>query len=164
MLDALERGGISCARCAQEPWRKATLGCGEPPTEDDERDHVIWRPHPETRQPLSPARAVAEGLPAFEGLGYGAIREDWPWCPRWYDALSEATIDGEPTYISLARAKAYLDKGSLSVYCAPPYTAALFDGLDLLTALENERLQFEHEAKMRDMKARAATAKGGEHG
>lgn len=120
------------------------LGCGTPPTRDDEDERWGWRCKelPSGRLSwTSPTRAIAAGRPAYEGLGFGSIVCDWPWCPRWYIAYSDARIDGQRPWEFFATAWSYREKGELADLIPAPWTPALVEGLALLNALEVEKVR-----------------------
>lgn len=99
----------------------------------------------------SPARCSELGLPAFD-LGFGHIKQDWPWCPRWYWEFNDSTIDGQNPYTAIARASRYLEKGSLAGLIEPPWTKTLVDMLDLFAVLESEKTRREIEKRKREAK------------
>jgi len=115
------------------------LGCGYPPFREEETEGAGWRPDDDDTW-RSPAWFVRHKKPAFS-LRYGAINTDFDWCPRWHWKFDNATIDGENVYVSLMRAHRWFEAGQLADYIAPPWTPALFEGLDMIAALEAERLR-----------------------
>lgn len=84
-------------------------------------------------------------MPAYDNLGFGEIKDQWPWCPRWYWEHSEETLDDMRTYEAISEAYIYREKGELGNLVEPPWTAALTDGLMFFTGLEMEKERMQRE-------------------
>lgn len=144
MTDVLGLMGISCARCRVEPIMMDYLGCGKAPTAEHRWDKEHWTETSEGEL-LSPFARVQRGMPAFEGIGYGPVRDDWEFCPLWYCEHSDFTVLHIHPALAFQRLAKYRDSGSLQYLVPPRATSALVDGLDLVAILEKTREAEMHE-------------------
>jgi hypothetical protein len=152
MLDWLTGEQIYCERCEQKPHLKDCLGCGRPPTRDDDAAQALWDRH--GNDFISPAEAVRRNIPPYRGIGHGPVVADWPWCPRGFASRlegrswgSDASVDGVPTAVYVQKAWEFWSRGMLADLVAPPWTPALvrlllfYDQLEKVDRIEREKSQ-----------------------
>lgn len=153
MVDWLRKEHVYCERCEQNPHIRDCLGCGEPPTRDDDPLQALWDWDKTGTRQVSPLQAVREGKAPFRGIGHKGVVTDWPWCPLWFHSRllgkpwgSDATVEDVPTDVYLRKAYKFWKLGMLPDLVPPPWTVGFVELLLLFDVLEQVEQQ-DREAK-----------------